>query len=375
MILAPNHGPAVFLVAPKHYTVHLLPQCNCSSLTNLKRNNANFTFPITCRRCQRLYLRSANLTLISVLYDALLRHKSENPLLGCEENRKDMPRTACPQIIESENVPDPIDTAKNTTDPAELRGIFGANLRQLAHNYPSIAGLCRQLGINRTQFNRYLSGESFPRPDVLHRICVFFDLDARILLEPVSDIEPAGNDLFNHPEIADFLGGGSVNVDEEQFPSGFYRFSRPSFIDDVLFVVGLVYVFRKDGVSFIRGYEPKEAMIQQGLKTDTASREFRGVLLRQEQGIAALIARHKALTCTFNFLSRVSSYENNFWEGYATRTVRESHTGRRAARMVYEHIQSNPGAIFNTARHGGMKRREDLHPFHAKLLNLDRGFK
>ena len=61
--------------------------------------------------------------------------------------------------------------------------MFGANLRQLAADYPSISDLARQLGINRTQFNRYLSGESFPRPDVLARICRFFEIDARVLLE------------------------------------------------------------------------------------------------------------------------------------------------------------------------------------------------
>ncbi|MEP2204195.1 MAG: helix-turn-helix transcriptional regulator, partial [Tateyamaria sp.] len=48
--------------------------------------------------------------------------------------------------------------------PSELRSMFGANLRQLAAEYTSISDLARQLGINRTQFNRYLSGESFPRP-------------------------------------------------------------------------------------------------------------------------------------------------------------------------------------------------------------------
>src|SRR5680860_341270 len=69
------------------------------------------------------------------------------------------------------------------TDPAQLRAIFGDNLRALSADYPSVAGLCRDLGINRTQFNRYLTGESFPRPDVLHRICQFFGTDARILLE------------------------------------------------------------------------------------------------------------------------------------------------------------------------------------------------
>ena len=69
--------------------------------------------------------------------------------------------------------------------PAEIRSIFGANLLVLSKDYESITALALELGINRTQFNRYLSGESFPRPDVLSRICDFFKVDARILLEPL----------------------------------------------------------------------------------------------------------------------------------------------------------------------------------------------
>ena len=74
--------------------------------------------------------------------------------------------------------------------------MFGANLRQLARDSASISALCRDLQINRTQFNRYLAGESFPRPDVLHRICSFFGVDARILLEPVSDIHTGATGAF-----------------------------------------------------------------------------------------------------------------------------------------------------------------------------------
>ena len=52
--------------------------------------------------------------------------------------------------------------------------MFGRNLRLLGQPYASVSALCRELGINRTQFNRYLSGESFPRPDILQRICAYF---------------------------------------------------------------------------------------------------------------------------------------------------------------------------------------------------------
>ncbi len=259
-------------------------------------------------------------------------------------------------------------------DPVELRGIFGENLRSLSRNYPSVAGLCRDLGINRTQFNRYLSGESFPRPDVLHRICNFFDVDARILLEPVENLSPISAGLLSHPEIAEYVGHGSTNLPETEFPSGFYRFSRRAFIDNSLYARGLLYVTRKDGYTLMRGFEPKKAMLHQGLKATKDAREFRGLVLRQEEGIAALVSHRHAMTCTYNFLSKVTSFQANFFEGYATRTVRESVTGRRATRMVYEHLGNQTGEILATARTAGICNREDLSPFHLRLLRPDEQF-
>ena len=38
------------------------------------------------------------------------------------------------------------------------------------------------MGIHRTQFNRYLSGESWPRPDVLKVIVEYLGVDANNLL-------------------------------------------------------------------------------------------------------------------------------------------------------------------------------------------------
>ncbi|MHC9237874.1 helix-turn-helix domain-containing protein [Pseudooceanicola sp. 502str34] len=265
--------------------------------------------------------------------------------------------------------------SESAVDPVEIRGIFGANLRLLSGQYPSIAGLCRELGINRTQYNRYLSGESFPRPDVLHRICEFFNTDARILLEPVEALTPISADLLNHPEISEYLGRTSTEVGQDLLPDGFYRFSRRSFVDETMAALGLVYVFRNDGYTFVRGYEAKEAMAQQGLPVDAATREFRGIFLRQEEGVAALIARKGAITCSFNFLCKVPTFENNFWEGYVTRTVRESLTSQRATRMVYEHLGTNMRSIMTTARGTGLVPQEQLPQFHRRLLRLDQAFR
>lgn len=252
--------------------------------------------------------------------------------------------------------------------------MFGTNLRSLAKQYPSISELSRQLGINRTQFNRYLSGESFPRPDVLDRICAFFKVDARVLLEPVDSLNQE-TQILNHPFLRNYLGTGAVSLPSDVFPEGFYRFSRRSFLSSEQFIVGLVYVFKDGEHTFVRGFEAREAMRQQGLPCDPLSREFRGYVSMQEDGIAMVISRSKSMTCSFNFLSRVASFENNFWVGYVTRTVRESPTGTRATRMVYEHLGQDQNRIFGVARTSGFKAIEDLPPFHQRLLQPEETFR
>lgn len=271
-------------------------------------------------------------------------------------------------------------SAADTTEtripsPADLRSMFGANLRQLARGSQSISALCRDLGINRTQFNRYLAGESFPRPDVLHRICRFFQVDARILLQPVAEIEAATDSIFHHPFLKEFLGNSEQPVPRELMPSGIYRFSRRSFTKMDEFVVGLVLVTRDKDRTFIRGYEAKQAMLDQGLPTTPKDREFRGCILGQDDGISILISRKGTRTFSFSYLAAQTSFENNYWVGYTTRTARETVTGSRAARLVFEHLGTRTHDIMETARKSGLCRAENLLPYHRTHLQVDTSFR
>ncbi len=53
---------------------------------------------------------------------------------------------------------------------------FCLNLRLICSRYRSIADVCRRLGLNRSQFNRYLNGRSKPSVNSLRKICSFFDI-------------------------------------------------------------------------------------------------------------------------------------------------------------------------------------------------------
>jgi transcriptional regulator with XRE-family HTH domain len=64
---------------------------------------------------------------------------------------------------------------------------FAENLRFLCSHSASVAEVCRRIGINRQQFNKYLSGASTPSMNTLRRICDFFGVDeAEIFLAPRS---------------------------------------------------------------------------------------------------------------------------------------------------------------------------------------------
>ncbi|NIZ13998.1 helix-turn-helix domain-containing protein [Phaeobacter sp. HF9A] len=264
---------------------------------------------------------------------------------------------------------------KPTRSPAELRTVFGDNLRRLSRDYPSISELSRRLGINRTQFNRYLSGESFPRPDILDRICTFFDVDARILLEPVSQLEKSQGLVIHSPYLKDFFDTGITRVTEEVFPTGFYRFTRRSFVSDQSFVVGIVFVQRIDGVTYVKGYEPRAGMRFQGLSTSGLTREYRGYMTCHEDGVAFVLSRRNTLTYSFNYLARVSAAENSLWTGYVARTIRESEGGERVLRMVYEYLGKDVKRAIAVARACGFTTEPDIVPFQKRLLQLDTPFR
>jgi len=77
----------------------------------------------------------------------------------------------------------------NEVDFVSTHLIFGKNLRQLCRCVGTIAEVADSLEINRVQMNRILNGESFPKPGMLKRICEYFNVDARILLQPLDELE------------------------------------------------------------------------------------------------------------------------------------------------------------------------------------------
>ncbi|MBW0147251.1 helix-turn-helix domain-containing protein [Marinobacter arenosus] len=108
------------------------------------------------------------------------------------------------------------------------------NLRLLCSYYKSIAEVCRRLGINRPQFNRYLSGQHKPSASTLRRLCEFFGVNEQEILLPhgqfqrVVDVRPRVKAQPNQEEELiqthlDRLDGGARG-DIENYLGYYYEY-------------------------------------------------------------------------------------------------------------------------------------------------------
>jgi transcriptional regulator with XRE-family HTH domain len=82
----------------------------------------------------------------------------------------------------------------------QFRDAFAANLRRLIAEEDSIAHVCRELSINRQQFNRYLSAETLPSDANLAKIATFFKVSENSLFQvyarPAPLVPPIGFDRY-----------------------------------------------------------------------------------------------------------------------------------------------------------------------------------
>ena len=103
------------------------------------------------------------------------------------------------------------------------------NLRFLCGQYPSVASVCRDIGINRQQFNKYLSATVVPSRHNRERICQFFNVDSSQLeLEPskfreeLADKESSEKKTKNSVDLNAVTNSLPSSVDQLKRYQGFY---------------------------------------------------------------------------------------------------------------------------------------------------------
>ncbi len=242
-------------------------------------------------------------------------------------------------------------------NPADLRMILGNNLRHLCRDSGSISELCRDIGVNRTQFNRYLNGNAFPRPDVLYRICHYFGVDANILLRRIEDT-PAPP----QPRTDGILTGSLRPFDHYLLPDGMYRYWRKSFRQPDRAYLGMALIRTKGAAKVWKGYDIHDSPIRKGTPRHARSTAYEGVLLQQFDGFA-LISR-----TPYSDLMNVSYFEYgleqllDYYAGISFITRRRLPDANRLSAIVMQRLASVPAAWVACARQCGTRPMSILPP-------------
>ena len=90
---------------------------------------------------------------------------------------------------------------------------FSANLRLLCNREGSISQVCRKIGVNRQQFNKYLSGLHLPSPRNLRLIANYFGVSVQVIFSDPEEfamllegnVFNAIENLRNRPEVKSFI--------------------------------------------------------------------------------------------------------------------------------------------------------------------------
>ena len=250
------------------------------------------------------------------------------------------------------NQSDRPEKSESKTNPAELRAVFGRNLRILIEGAGSVSQVCGKLGVNRTQFNRYVNGEAFPRPDVLHRICQFFGVDGRILLEPLSEIrkdQKLHSALHLH-QIA--FQTGSRPFDHFLLPDGLYRFWRRSFASKGEYILGMARIYTSNGAKLYKSFDIYPHPVRSGHKRFARKQPNRGVLMQHFDGFSIMVATDSAHALRFTFFEYGLQGNARYFDGLTLLTRRQMVDVGRASVVILERIP--PKEALSTARSVGL---------------------
>ncbi|QPC95155.1 helix-turn-helix transcriptional regulator [Mesorhizobium sp. INR15] len=145
-----------------------------------------------------------------------------------------------------------------------IREIIAANLRLLIKGRASVSAVCRELGINRTQFERYLQGQTVPNKATVKLICDYFQIGEKDLYREPGAAEPEKSD---HASIREMLYHNLTRPPGPAIASGIYftYFSIPDHPDLLMRSVTFV---RREGelVTFRRVTKWAENHVQRGAR-------------------------------------------------------------------------------------------------------------
>lgn len=221
--------------------------------------------------------------------------------------------------------------------------IFAQNMELLIARNHTISSLSRDLNIHRNQLQRFVDGTSVPKPDVLHRICLFFGVDARILTNSLETLYRR-----SHGTLPDYLLTALDPVPQDMLPDGFYSEWRELQTAPALFVRETLHIKTINGVRQTKIKMNRIVILPDGSPKEIEGRRtVRGVALRQAGGLCIIDQCDYDNGLTFTALRSGIHGDANLFGGHkrSVRSVLGSDLLRKSATVLQRLQGGYPEAV------------------------------
>ncbi|MEZ5779318.1 MAG: helix-turn-helix transcriptional regulator [Paracoccaceae bacterium] len=253
--------------------------------------------------------------------------------------------------------------------------VFGDNLRFLCSTRGSQTSVAAALGIGKVQFQRYLKGQSFPKPNLLKQVCDFFGVDARILTER---IDPITGEFASAGKAPGPPPTAMAEVMSYACPRQDY-FPKESVLEDGLYIAWRNSLSREDMVvaipflvktlhagRVVRGLDPKVMFASGAVRRGpglTNPREFRGALMESHNGCSIVFFHSEPVgTVTHVFVAPNIARNDGRFIGFASTGRREYPGLRRMSRLVLIPAGRRMGDAVRVARQVGFYEPGQIEP-------------
>ena len=246
-----------------------------------------------------------------------------------------------------------------TKSATEIRSIFSANLVLLSKRFDSLSEMSRVTGIERTKLSRFIHGKASPTPEILYRICNYFDLDANILFSPLQDTIPVSSQSTGSAnELFQQISAQSYELRDDQLPDGLYCHWQEAISQPGQISMDIVRIYRKNGCKYWKSYDHHATY---GFAPEFRERHRRlvsGVLLGSDSGFICIQFNKSLDVINFCYYS------------YGYKLAKKLHRGRfLIAKTPNNHVTNHGLAVLQNIEGGfveaiKMARQKRFCEFH-----------
>ena len=249
----------------------------------------------------------------------------------------------------------------------QARGNHFANrLTELCKTKSSVSSVARDLGINRQQFARYISGESLPRQVIRQKIADYFGVDPGQLHSGHSIKErEAASTSPTMNALASLLDSAHTQpILETDLEPGFYWQYKLLLRMPGKVIKSLVLITNKDGVYRYKG---RSSVVYNSQLNGTVKNTFNGVFFKQNGYLVMIDIGQSLLDMRVYAFATRYVYDASLKPGLHMTVGVSGAIGSKAARLFLKKIPEDE-SVLACAREQRVLNKSDLSEGYAHIL-------